>query len=393
MTEGECNEGTRAQPITGGSLLDDHIGTSTESRTLVRVPGSVVAGLLAALIPAPSPTLSAQQPTPVSGEVTCADCVITLDTVATIGGREDFGLHVITPFSQVAVDRRGRVLVTHLSYPEISIFDLDGDFLGTVGREGDRPGEYDGIAHVNVGPRFVHVFEFHRGRTMLDLGFEVVRTDRSLGQVLSSVVIGPDEVAFAVPVPEPAAVGHLLRILDVRGRVTSFGGEDPVAPGPQPHRFVVAGDEETFWAVRQQANRVVRWSLEPEPVVARVFDRTVEAFERDNPSEQIWPRALNVGAMLDDDGLWIAWQTPDPGWTERISPGGEIPEVPWQTVLDGWLDLVDPATGRTVARYQGDDALLGFAHGSRYVVSYHEPNEGGTYIRLLEPKLSRGQPR
>ncbi len=371
--------------------MDDHVGTSTESRALVRVPGPAVAGLFAALIPATSPTLSAQQPIPVSGEVTCADCVITLDTVATIGGREDFGLHVITPFSQVAVDRRGRVLVTHLSYPEISIFDLEGDFLGTVGREGDLPGEYDGIAHVNVGPRFVHVFEFHRGRTMLDLGFEVVRTDRSLGQVLSSVVIGSDEVAFAVPVPEPGAVGHLLRILDVRGRVTSFGGEGRGDPGPQLHRFVVAGDEEAFWAVRQQANRVVRWNLEPEPVVARVFDRTVEAFERDNPSDQLWPRALNVGAMLDDDGLWIAWQTPDPEWTERISPGGEIPEVPWQTVLDGWLDLVDPSTGQTLARYHGDDAVLGFAHGSRYVVSYHEPSEGGAYIRLLEPKLSRGQ--
>lgn len=367
-------------------------GTPTSSRALAHVSGLVVSGLFAALVPVPPPTLSAQQPVPVSGEVTCADCVITLDTVITIGGREDFGLHVITPFSQVAVDRRGRVLITQLSYPEISIFDLSGDFLGTVGQEGDRPGEYDGIAHVNVGPRFVHVFEFHRGRTMLDLGFEVVRTDRSLGQVLSSVVIGSDEVAFAVPVREPAAVGHQLRILDARGRITSFGGDDRVAPGPQLHRFVVAGDEETFWAVRQQVNRMVRWNLEPEPVVARVFDRTVEPFERDNPSEQLWPHALNVGAMFDDDGLWIAWQTPDPDWTERISPGGEIPEVPWQTVLDGWLDLIDPSTGQTMARYHGDDALLGFAHGSRYVISYHEPNAGGAYIHLLEPRLSRGKP-
>ena len=207
------------------------------------------------------------------------------------------------------------------------------------------------------------------------------------------MVLDGDEVAFAVPVPEPAVVGHRLRILDVRGRVTSFGGEDPVDPGPQPQRFVVAGDEETFWAVRQQANRLVRWNLEPEPAVARVYDRTVEPFERDNPPTQIWPRSLNVGAMLDESGLWIAWQTPDPEWTDRISPGGEIPEVPWQTVLDGWLDLVDPSTGRTLARYQGDDALLGFAHGSRYVVAYHEPNAGGAYIHLLEPKLSQGHPR
>ena len=208
------------------------------------------------------------------------------------------------------------------------------------------------------------------------------------------MVLDGDEVAFAVPVPEPAAVGHRLRILDVRGRVTSFGGEDPVDPGPQPQRFVVAGDEETFWAVRQQENRLVRWNLEPEPAVARVYDRTVEAFERDNPPTQIWPRSLNVGAMLDESGLWIAWQTPDPESTDRITPGGEIPEVPWQTVLDGWLDLVDPSTGRTLARYQGDDALLGFAHGSRGTWSpITSRTRAGRTFHLLEPKLSQGHPR
>ena len=357
-------------------------------RLQVAVCAALALGLFPALAPLP-PALSAQQPAPVSGEVTCAECVITLDTVATIGGWEDAGLHVITPFSQVAVDRRGRILVTHLSYPEISVFSPEGEYLGSVGRGGTADGEYEAIAHVNVGGRYVHVFEFQRGRTVLDHDFEVVRTDRSIPQVLSSVVTDTDEVAFALHVPEGTGFAHQRLVLDMMGRTVSFGGADPVRRGPQMQRFVVAGDDEAFWAVRQQANRIVRWDLEPEPTIARVFDRTVGAFERDNPAEQSWPRSLNVGAMLDENGLWIAWQTPDADWTERISPGEPIPEVPWQTVLDGWLDLVDPSTGQTVARYQGDDALLGFAHGSRYVVSYHEPRAGGAYIYLLEPKLSR----
>ncbi len=347
---------------------------------------------LTAVLPILPPTLAAQQPTPVSGEATCADCVITLDTIATIGGWEDAGLHVITPFSQVAVDRRGRILVTHLSYPEISVFSPEGEFLGTVGRGGTADGEYEAIAHVSVGGRYIHVFEFQRGRTVLDHDFEVVRTDRSIPQVLSSVVTDTDEVAFALHVPGSTGVAHQRLVLDMMGRTVSFGGADPVRRGPQMQRFVVAGDEATFWAVRQQANRLVRWDLEPSPAVARVFDRTVEPFERDNPSTQSWPRSLNVGAMLDEAGLWIAWQTPDPEWTERISPGDPIPEVPWQTVLDGWLDLVDPSTGQTIARYQGGDALLGFAHGSGYLVSYHEPRAGGAYIHLLEPKLVRVNP-
>lgn len=345
---------------------------------------------LIATLAAPQPaTLSAQAPTPVPGEVTCADCIITLDTIATIGGWEDAGLHVITPFSQVAVDRRGRILVTHLSYPEISVFSPEGDYVGTVGRGGTADGEYEAIAHVNVGGRYIHVFEFQRGRTVLDHDFEVVRTDRSIPQVLSSVVTDTDEVAFALHVPGATGIAHQRLVLDMVGRTVSFGGAEPVRRGPQMQRFVVAGDEDTFWAVRQQANRIVGWDLGPEPAVTRVFDRTIDAFERDNPTDQSWPRSLNVGAMLDDNGLWIAWQTPDAQWTERISPGDPIPEVPWQTVLDGWLDLVDPSTGRTIARYQGDDALLGFAHGSRYVVSYHEPRVGGAYIHLLAPNITR----
>ncbi len=360
-----------------------------------RLPPSLAA-LCAALaygltpaVAAPASTLSAQTPTPVSGEVSCADCVITLDTIATIGGWEDAGLHVITPFSQVAVDRRGRILVTHLRYPEISVFTPEGDYAGTVGRGGAADGEYEAIAHVNVGGRYIHVFEFQRGRTVLDHDFEVVRTDRSIPQVLSSVVTDTDDVAFALHVPGATGVAHQRLVLDMMGRTVSFGGAEPVRRGPQMQRFVVAGDEDTFWAVRQRANRIVRWYLGPEPAIARVFDRTVDAFERDNPTDRSWPRSLNVGALLDDNGLWIAWQTPDAEWTERISPGEPIPEVPWQTVLDGWLDLVDPSTGRTIARYQGDDALLGFAHGSRYLVSYHEPRAGGAYIHLLEPSITR----
>ena len=337
----------------------------------------------------PTTALRAQQPTQVSGEVSCAECVITLDTVATLGGWDDSGIPVITPFSRVAVDHQGRFLITHLTYPAISVFSPSGEFLGMVGQRGEGPGEYEAIAHVNVGPRFIHVFDFRRGRTVLGRDLEVVRTDPSPGPVLSSVILGTDEVAYAVHAAEPAAVGHQLHILDRAGRIRRFGGDPPPEPGPQSQRFLVAGDNSTFWAVRQQANRLVRWNLEPEPTVTRIFDRTVEPFERHNPPAETWPRSLNVGSMLDDSGLWIAWQTPDPKWTERISPGGQVPEAPWQTVLDGWLDLIDPETGRTLARYRGDDALLGFAHGSRYVVAYHEPNSGGAYLHLLEPAVSR----
>ena len=64
------------------------------------------------------PPLPAQERQLVSGEVACATCRITLDTVATIGGLDGPGLHVVFRFSRVAVDRLGRIIVSDIRQPE-----------------------------------------------------------------------------------------------------------------------------------------------------------------------------------------------------------------------------------------------------------------------------------
>lgn len=240
----------------------------------------VVLAALAASVShgAAAPSLSAQEPVRVSGEVTCDDCVITLDTILTIGGLEGPGLHVVSYFSLAAVDRRGRVLVMDPTQPDFSVFDSTGAFVRSVGRFGGGPGEYESLSLIDVGPRYIHVFDYEKSRTLLDHDFEVVRVDR---------------------------------------------------------------------------------------LPANVF------------------RA----AMVDPDGLWIVWQTPDPEWTDRRSQGG-LPTEPWDRILDGWIDLVDPDTGATLARHRTDGILLGFAQGSRYVLGYHETEAGVPYLHLLRPELS-----
>ena len=169
--------------------------------------------------------LPAQEPEVVSGQVTCGDCVITLDTVVTIGGLSGPGLHVIDRFSGVAVDRRGRFLINGSGPPEISVFDSTGKFLRTVGRRGEGPGEYRSIRHIAVGPQYIHVFDFRAGRTMLDHDFAVVRTDRFPGAIDYSVVRSDDEVVFAADVPTPESVGHQLHVLRPSGELVSYGYE------------------------------------------------------------------------------------------------------------------------------------------------------------------------
>ncbi|MDE2983166.1 MAG: hypothetical protein OXU69_00550 [Gemmatimonadota bacterium] len=56
---------------------------------------------------------------------------------------------------------------------------------------------------------------------------------------------------------------------------------------------------------------------------------------------------------------------------------------------DGWLDLVDPATGQTLARYHQDNALGHFVAGSSYLVDHEETEAGVPYLHIIEPQLSR----
>ena len=36
---------------------------------------------------------------------------------------------------------------------------------------GEGPGEYSSISRIDTGPRYIHVFEYHQSRTVLDHDF------------------------------------------------------------------------------------------------------------------------------------------------------------------------------------------------------------------------------
>ena len=333
--------------------------------------------------------LRAQQPERVSGEVTCAECLITLDTVVTIGGLDGPGLSVVSGFSRVAVDRRGRILVYTAREAEISVFDSSGTYLRTIGGRGEGPGEYESVSYIGVGTRYIHVFDRDMGRTMLDHDFRVVRTDRFPGQILSVAVMSDDVAVFSANVPTPASVGHKLHVLRPSGEMASYGYDGEMYPSEPTSRTMgttVAGRNDTVWTVRRLVNRLVRWDLSPEPTVGRVLDRSVTEF--DEGGDAFAPATMGP-AMLDDRGLWIIWHGADLDWVGPAPPRGSRDLPPVDQLRDSWLDLVDPGTGLTIARYHQDGALSRVAAGSNYVVGYQETDAGVPFLHLLEPQLSR----
>ena len=347
--------------------------------------------LLPASSGAVAPSLQAQETVRVSSEVVCGECVITIDTVVTLGGLDGEGVEAIDITSAIAVDARERILITNLFHPRIYVFDMAGRFLRTVGRQGEGPGEYSRISHINAGSRYIHVFEFHSGRTLLDHDFEFVRRDRFPGQIGQSFVTDSEVVAFSTWIPTPDAAGHKLHLLAPSGDLESYG--EAVAR-TQEARFggVVTGDGASLWTINWDSTRVTRWDLLPQPTLARIWDRAVDEWDRhDRGSNGLtWPRPSTSGAMLDESGLWIVWSEPDSGWGGHPSEESRPIADPMQDIYDSWVELLDPATGETLARYFDKGVWLGFAQGSRYLVAYHETDAGVPYIHLLEPRLSRG---
>lgn len=318
-----------------------------------------------------SPPLWAQDTIQIAAdELACPACVITVDSVLTLGGLDGPGLDVIDPASRVAVDHKGRILVSVFRSAEVSVFDSTGAFLRTFGGSGEGPGEYALINHVNAGPRYIHVFDI-RGRTLLDHDFEFVRQNQFPAQRRHSAVVDSQRIAITGVVPTQASAGHPLHILTRDGQIESFGGRGPVVGNPGWDGWQVTGDARSLWVVEHyenepEVNRLIRWDLASPPRRWTVYNRAAEEFDA---SED----AYLAMTKLTPQGLWVIWGV-----------RGGVRK----------LDLVDPATGMTIARSE-DDAVEGaFVDGdaAMYLQRYHESDAGVPHITIFRVGLVKPDP-
>ena len=172
---------------------------------------------------------------------------------------------MIARYSSVAVDSRGRIFISHYRYSEISVFDSSGTFVRTLGREGEGPGEYRSVVHINAGPRYIHVFDF-MGRTLLDYDFDVVRVDRFGADLSDSFITDSGDIIFTGDVPTAASAGHTLHILRPSGEMASFGGDHQLYEGgAAEHSSAITGGAGVAWVVEKYPNRLIRWNLAREP--------------------------------------------------------------------------------------------------------------------------------
>ncbi|HEX7243396.1 MAG TPA: 6-bladed beta-propeller [Longimicrobiaceae bacterium] len=333
---------------------------------------------------------------------------------------EDFG-HVV----DVAAGRDGRVYVADGMTQAISVFSPQGKRLGTVGRRGDGPGEFQGIRDLVVG----------RGDSLfvLDVGAQRVSAFATRGSLrlayTADVRLGAEMASYRLLVPEAsgfvlqhtmpyagpdASSSHRVRvhrfdpvrgpseqsILDVPDEEfmvvvhPRFGyavGEMPFGRRP----VVQMGPGDRLYYGRNDSLRFTLYDLHgavvggfhqvytAPPVRESEIERLLASYP-DDRSGRMAKQTLSLAVERDQipatKPLYRTFLVDDAGriWLERITPGTRVVKAPeglryfsgdaGGKETRSWL-VVDPA-GRPVARVEvpGSSSLLTIRDGSAYAV-------------------------
>ena len=298
-----------------------------------------------------------------------------------------------TTISHIVRDSRGRYWVGQDQ--EVKVFDLEGEFVATVGRAGEGPLEF-GRAHPfhvdNSG--HVHVFDqFNNRVSVIGEDFQIVRDSRVPSAPLAMAPLDPndDRYVFAAWIPSPQSAGFPLHIVDGGELVQSFGivpGHDTVLDRyVADKRLSTHGSSDVFsapywdYTIQAWVQDGSRSGKLEGPTLDDGQRGPPGRFTLDNPP---WNRIRDI--KVDALGrVWVIVQIRQPDWTdhaaERISPSGvvslEIPRDDPAALYRSRVDVLDPADCRVVASRWFDNrgVLSGFVDGAEIAVSefYYGP--------------------
>jgi len=152
---------------------------------------------------------------------TCAACSIALTRIATLAPPDTAAY--VAGNSHVAVDSRGRFLVSSAEGGHVHRFAADGRYEGQIGRPGQGPGEFARITALVVGPGdSLFVFQYGRFAVFAPNG-AFVRTAPTLGAV-EAAVVRPDGFLLAkMSTPTAERGGMPLHRIGPNGAIHSFG--------------------------------------------------------------------------------------------------------------------------------------------------------------------------
>ena len=318
----------------------------------------------------------------------CAECGLVLTEVVRLGDADGPGL-IEGAAPGVSWSERMGYAVAGPTF--LQVFDDEGRFVRRIGRAGEGPGEFDGIADAHVvGGRLVVLDRVRRSWSVFDRSGRFVGRRPYGHQTGPFVPVGGGRVAVVARDRSSQAGGSPLHLADIDSGVPSlhFGSRDVWEYGRRDRPYAdsirgsVVGRPGTVWWGAAGSPRVQEWSVDDEllrviegelpwfPEVTEPVDRT-----REPP-----PTLLGSLALEGQNRFWMITRTADPDWRDvELEPGPEGPRIPASKradYLDTRLDIFDLEEKRHIGRYVWDSPYVRlFNLGGEPAVSVVEYDE------------------
>ena len=293
-------------------------------------------------------------------------CTVQLRETLHLGSLEDPGTIGSRP--EITRTERGEHIVASAeNRGELLVYDSEGGFRGTFGRGGDGPGEYVMPGRIRLGPDGSLVILDLRNRRITRVSGEMELLEtvgvRSL-QGLDFVTLDAGS-RYAV-----SGFGQVDGRLNATTELIGGDGERIAGLGDMPveawivnfFRSPVAVDGQgRVWSARAGEYAFEGW--EPDGAEEAVVRLAGEAdwFDPGPPQPGVpvtAPIPSVVMSLRFDEGLmWVGTWVADTNWADNA--GIESSALDLDGLLDTILEVIDPDTGRIVARARRDEALRG----------------------------------
>ncbi len=359
-----------------------------------------------ALIGLLSQDSAAGQAIAIPDEPVCQTCRIRLEKGVSIGDLDGPGALPGQPWAVVRTS--DRILVTAGVNPtEILVFDHEGAFVETIGREGDGPGEYRSATALVVMPGdTIHVFDRRQGRqTVLSPGLDVIRTSLIQVPATGAWPLSSRTILVNGWAPSPEGVPKPLHVVRTDGTLTnSFGGEGLEQRmrtyGPQPLLFlrrVAPTADGSFWCaslneysieLRGRDGSVIQ-SLSREPAWFPAWEMQPQV----SPDQPPVPRFSNIAIMLEGNLITLI-SVPANDWRDALGEGRQRPDgtmiYRWDPLraYDTVIEIIDPQTAQLVITQEIPFLLQGFL-GAETVYAYAEDEFGNPRIDFYQLVLEQ----
>ena len=297
----------------------------------------------------------------------CADCDLELAEVVRFGDPDGPGM-IESAAPGVAWTELPGYVVVGSTY--LQTFDDEGRFLRRIGREGEGPGEFIGIADAHVvHGRIVALDRAKRAWSIFDLAGEFV-DERPYGYAAGPFVpVGRGRVVVVAMDWSPEVAGLPLHLADIDSGVPSlhFGSMDDAwesAPYSDSVQGSVVSRYGTVWWGTAGSPGVQEWSVDD--VLLREIEGELpwfpEVTEFIDPAREPPSTLLRSLALDDREHLWMTTHTADPEWREveleRTPEGYRVPLERQIDYLDTRLDIFDLEEQRHIGSHVWDSPYV-----------------------------------